>query len=268
MKTQKNNSILNNIKQQQIQPKSVWYFRLREYALWLGITLALVVAGFAGGSLVFQTANYHLLPANIIWWFGFARGLILLIALMSAIFMILKTGRGYKRTWFHYFVLGFIVVGSLAAGLLSSRISGSIESWMGQIGVSRRAMVHWSMPEQTGLLAGELYEIDDNGYALVTDLENSIHIVDIAGLPTEDVEILLASLRVRMVGYEYQEIFYPCVIAPWRLRLAAPENHPDYGRIVDGNRLFADLPDSYDYFHDFYERKSEIVRMYNCHSEG
>ena len=133
---------------------------------------------------------------------------------------------------------------------------------MGSAGTLRQGKDYWSQPAKTGLLAGELIEITDQGYMMFEALDGSIHILDIAKI--EKNTIFVDFLRVRMVGYESNGIYYPCVVAPWEVKKGRPEKRSDYGKLRDGNIQFSRQDISQENFRKTFERKSEIVRINRC----
>lgn len=262
-----NNKILEKIQQEQIQPKPKWQFTLKEIALWVGTGISLVLASVAAGSFIFQSVNAPLVPPHLFLWFGLIRIAVIILFIILAIYQIVRIARGYKRTKQIYLIIGLIIIGIIGSVFFASRISGNIERGIGRGGLVTQAIDYWSQPHEGGLLAGELIEVTNDGYLLIQGLDDSTHIVDARFIETKDHEIFIDFLRVKMVGYEDEGIFYPCAVEPWEIRRAGGERHPEYQGLIDGNQRFNDIQKSYEGFRKIFERKNDIIRTKICQED-
>jgi hypothetical protein len=257
-----NKKILEQIQDQKIQPTSKWNFKLREMLLWIGIGISLLLASFSVGSFIFQSVNSLLLPPHLHVWFAGIRIFLIILFITLAVFQILRTRKGYKRKYSLYLFIGFLLIGISGSVFFATRTTGIIERSLGSAGLIERGNNYWSEPETTGLLAGELIEITNEGYLLCEALDESLHVLDIISIDNKD--IFIDFLRVQMVGYEQDGVYYPCSVQPWRVRLAGPERDTEYGVLENGNIEFRKQNTLRNNFIKTFERKSEIIRTNSC----
>lgn len=264
MKTETNKKILAKIQQENIQPKSPWYFRAKEFFLWVGTVLFLVIAAFTLGSFIYQSANAVLLPPHLFIVFSAARILLIFVSLIFVIYQIRRTKKAYKKTKHFYLGISIIIITLLGSLIFSSRLAGRFEEKIGRVGVTQNVKNYWSTPKTAGLLAGELSYINTDGYMIINDFQDREHIVDARYVPEHEQDVFIRALRVKMVGYERENIFYPCSIAPWKLRRAPKKFIYNYGSSHDGNIIFDNNPKRYLEFEKTFERKNEIIRNNRC----
>ncbi|MFT6361510.1 MAG: hypothetical protein ACJAV6_000625 [Candidatus Paceibacteria bacterium] len=263
MKNSLHNKILENIQKNNVKQKPRWQFVFKESLLWIGTGLSLALASFAAGSFIFQSANTMILPPSLQVWLGIIRILLIALFIILATYQVMRIGRGYKRTKRIYAVVGLLLIMIIGSLLFASRISGNIERGIGPQGLIQRAQNYWSNPVETGLLAGELIEITEEGYLLFDSLDGGTHIID-AQFISEQEELFVDFLRVKMVGYENTAIFYPCSLAPWEVHRSGQERHLEYDGLRDGNIRFGDNKELQNDFNNYFERKEEIVRTNQC----
>ena len=264
MKNSLHNKILENIQKENLQPKPRWQFVLREIVLWVGTILSLLLASLALGSFIFQSANAVILPPHIQIWFGAIRISAILIFVVLAMYQIVRIGQGYKRTKQMYVIIGFVIIGIIGSLFFASRITGRIEGTIGSTGLIEQAQHYWSEPNETGLLAGELIEISDDGFIIFESLDAKIHIVDAQYIESAEQNLFIEFLRVKMIGFEEGGIFYPCTIAPWEVRRSGFESHKEYGKVRDGNVRFTKEQEVNNLFNGYLERKNDIIRTNQC----
>lgn len=264
MKTETNKKILAKIQQENIQPKSPWYFRAKEFFLWVGTILFLVIAAFTLGSFIYQSANAVLLPPHLFIVFSAARILLIFVSLIFVIYQIRRTKKAYKKTKHFYLGISIIIITLLGSLIFSSRLAGRFEEKIGRVGITQNVKNYWSTPKTAGLLAGELSYINTDGYMIINDFQDREHIVDARYVPEHEQDVFIRALRVKMVGYERENIFYPCSIAPWKLRRAPKKFIYNYGSSHDGNIIFDNNPKRYLEFEKTFERKNEIIRNNRC----
>lgn len=257
-----NKKILQQIDGQDLKPKSGFYFRLREIVLWIGTIISLLLAGILMGSFVFQVSNTMILPPQIGIVFAVVRIVLIILALLFALAQILNTEKGYKRTKKLYIILGIFCAISIGSVLFFTNISGHLESRIGQGGIINQSKSYWTQPE-SGLLAGELQEITNEGYLIIEGFDGGYHVVDGQYIPEQEQDILIDFLRVRMVGFEKGEIFYPCSVMPWELK-GAPKKRKDDHLLYQDNIQFSQAKRPHNMFKKIFERKSEIVRTNKC----
>lgn len=259
-----NKKIFQQINKENIQPKSRWQFVIREILLWLGTTLSLLLASMSAGSFIFQSANFMLVPPGTKILFGAIRIAVIILFIIFAVYQVQRIGRGYKRKRQVYTITGLVIIGIIGSLFFASRISGRIEQEIGPQGLIQQAERHWSDPKTIGLLAGELSEITNDGYLLIESLDGGIHVIDSQHIHIDEQKIFVEFLRVKMVGYEEGNIFYPCSVAPWEVRLGGKEKHSEYKGIRDGNMKFSKEENHINSFQDYFERKDDIVRTNQC----
>lgn len=257
-----NKKILETIESQNIQPRSKQRFKIREIILWVGIGISLVLASMSVGSFIFQSVNNLLLPPNLHILFAGIRIILIVLFLALAIFQILRTDKGYRRRNSIYLLIGTLIITIIGFFFFITQATSVIESALGRGGVLKQGKEYWSQPEKTGLLAGEMVEITDQGYVVFEALDQSVHVLDIVEI--EKSTILIDFLRVQMVGYEDNGIYYPCVVVPWKVTKGRPEKRLEYGSLRDGNIAFSRENISINHFKQIFERKSEIIRNKSC----
>jgi hypothetical protein len=264
MKHSMNNKILQKIQNENIQPKPKWQFIVKEFLLWIGIFVSLLLASLSAGSMLFNTINANLIPLHLFFWFSGLRILLVGLFVVLAIYQIMNAEQGYKRTRQTYLFIILIVIGLIGSTLFGSRLSGQIERGIGFPGIVTQANEYWSDPEINGLLAGELQEITNNGLLLFNSLDDGIHIIDAQFIREDDANLFIESLRVKMVGYQDSGIFYPCAVAPWKLKRGGFEKHSEYKNLRDGNINFVKDRGLGSNFNKTFERKNEILRTNSC----
>jgi len=257
-----NKKILEHIDAQDLKPTSKTYFQAKEVVLWLGVMIALLLAGILAGSFGIQISNTMVLPPILDLIFGLVRIGLILLVLLFALVQILNTEKGYKRTKKLYMSIGIFCAVGIGSLLFFTNISGNIEPRIGQSGIINQSKDHWTQPE-SGLLAAELQEITDDGYLIMKDFNNNYHIVDTENLPEDKQDLFIDFLRVRMIGFEDGDIFYPCSVAPWELR-GSPRQTKDGYILQRDNVQFSKGRRSHEVFKNIFERKSEIVRTNKC----
>jgi hypothetical protein len=257
-----NKKILSRIESTAAEPKPSYYFSLREWLLHLGVIVSVVLAAILMGSLVFQFSNTMVLPPKISWLFGFTRLMLIILALVFAVYQIVLTEKGYKQRKRFYVLLSIFTVAILGSLLFFTNLSGDIENRVGTSGFIAQSREYWTQPE-SGVLAAELQEITNDGYLLMNDFNNQVHVVDIQYIDENMQDLFIDFLRVRMVGYENGNIFYPCAVAPWELH-GAPKKEKNGYFLQKDNIQFSQSKRNHDSFKNIFERKNEIMRNNRC----
>jgi len=263
MNTPLNKKILENIQEQNLEPKSLHYFFAKEILLWIGTFLALVLGGISAGSFIFQIYNASFVPPHLIIIFTLTRIIIIIISLSIALYQIIHTKKGYKRTRKKYIIFILFIVTCIGSLLFFTNISGVVENRIGNAGLIRQSRDYWSQPEQ-GLLSGQLDYINADGYYLVRNFKDELHRVDVRNIDVQQQNIFTDFPRVRIVGYEQDSIFYPCAVAPWEIRGATREKNPRSRNINKGTREPLNQKRNHINFTKTFERKNEIVRTNRC----
>lgn len=254
--------ILERIESENLEPRPKFIFTLREVILWVGIGISAFLASVSVGSFIFQSINTILLPPHLHVFFGLIRIGLIILFIVLIVFQVVHTEKGYKRKNTAYVAFGSIIIGIVGYIFFSTQFTGIIEQRIGGLGSIQQGKTYWSEPHKTGLLAGEMIEITDSGYVLFEALDNSTHVLDARNI--NNPEIFIDFLRVKMVGYEVDGIYYPCKVSSWRLRQAGPEKRLEYGDVQNGNISFGKENHSGKLFKNFLERKAEIVRTNKC----
>lgn len=258
-----NKKILTEIQSRGLRPKPRRYFRYIQLLLWVGTIVSFVLGGISIGSFIFQISNPLLIPLELSLLFAVLRIGIILVSLFIGVYQVVHIDKGYKRTKKFYIGIGLFILAIFGSFLFLGNFSGSLEKTFGQQGIINRSTKHWVQPEK-GLLAAELNGVSSEGYLLVTALDQSLHVVDPVYLSEQEQDIFIDFLRVRMVGYQQDEIFYPCAVSPWKIRGLGSETHPYYEKIHKGNKQFSESKRSPKDFKKVFERKTEIIRNNKC----
>lgn len=263
MNTPINKKILHAIDNQELSPKPIYYFTLKETALWIGTVCSFVLGGISLGSFIFQIFNIGIIPIHISFISIIIRILIILISISFAIYQILNTKKGYKRTRRKYIIIGFFIISIVGSLLFFTNISGKVEGRIGNVGLVTQSKAYWTQAKQ-GTLAGELIEINTDGYLIVNDFQDNPHIVDAENITKNNQDIFIDFLRVRMVGYERNGIFYPCAVAPWELKGLGKQKISEQETLIDGNIKYSQGKRINGKFKEYFERKDDIVRTNSC----
>lgn len=264
MKKTLQNKIAEKIKEDNMKPTSRYHFLLKEVSLWTGTILALILASLSTGSIIFSSFNGQLMSPQLLIWFSILRITLIILFVILAVHQIVNSVQGYKRRKRSYLLIGLVLIGIFGSFTFESRLSGFFERNIGSAGLTEQVNRYWSDPINQGLLAGELKEVTNDGLLLLSALDGTIHIIDAQNIEPENQSLFIESLRVKMVGYENSGIFYPCSVAPWKLRGAGRESHPEYGNVLDGNINFAGQRSININFKKTFERKNSIIRTNSC----
>ena len=258
-----NKKILENIREHKLEPKSSYYFLSKEILLWIGTFLALILGSISVGSFIFQIYNASLVPPPMIIIFTLIRIILIIISLSIALYQILHTKKGYKRTQKKYIILVSFIITCIGSVLFFSNISGVVEERIGNAGLIRQSRNHWAQPNK-GLLSGQFNQINNNGYNTIRDFKNELYLVDVQNIDIEELHRVKDFPRVRMVGYQKDNIFYPCAITPWEIRGTIREKNSRFNSLNKKDTTSLNQKINKDNFIKTLEKKNEIIRTHRC----
>lgn len=218
--------VLQTIRGNNMQPKSVLFFALKHIGIWFLWTLTVFVGACMFSAFLFRTLNSGFEYAGLITssYFHFALSsfpflwvFLIIVSMVVAHFKFRSTERGYGTSWgkialinvslslfigIILFFFGFGYVGEKSA----LRLMGTT--------VERAYLAKWNDVEN-GRIVGLVSIIDDDTLSL-KDTRGTGYIVDISGLGIVKIPI---NIPVRLIGILTDDgTFYACHILPVRFR--------------------------------------------------
>ncbi|MDD5731841.1 MAG: hypothetical protein PHU42_03040 [Patescibacteria group bacterium] len=224
-------NILKKIKQQDVHPIPRWKFLLKNYGIWVIFSLVVLLGGLAVSVVIFMLTDrdwtiyrylnksfweYLLISIPYFWFF------LISIFLVFAWYDIKKTKTGYRYS--------FTKIGAIS--ILSSIILGILFFYAG-LGVRidkifadnlpyYQNIHHYSRPgvwqnPQSGLLVGEVEDIQGDGSFHIRDLENTNWLINCLNCIWSGGLVGEPGMLVRLVGQEMGDhIFQVSEIRPWK----------------------------------------------------
>jgi hypothetical protein len=164
--------ILKKIEQEDIAPKPVWHFWVREVVLWGMIALSIVVGGIAGATSWFRLTQsdlpFHIAAVGkkfsaVLIVLPYAWMLLLAIVLWLAYVQLKHTRHGYRmRLW----VIALMCIGgsvAFAAGFHQVDMGRKVDDGLRHVKVYNAAFdrerAFWNQPEE-GRLIGKIQSIE------------------------------------------------------------------------------------------------------------
>lgn len=226
-------SILEKIEKKKIQPKTKRYFAFRNAIVWLMTGVALLITGFLCSAVFVMVSNGRLVSAATFLAFVLVAVLLLVLSLYLGYRQFIQIKKSH-RAKLRYVLLGSLIVlfvlGSLFAhGRAYSRIDRIIGEHVPVLSIQNRIDGQWSEPEGRGKLAVEVLYIDDEGYVYGEDFRKKLHVIDPLLLSDGQRQVFVDHLRVRMIGFPENGIFYPDMVTPWQFQFEERTEHPEYG---------------------------------------
>jgi len=224
-------SVLSQIKNQKIQPKSEYYFWFRNIFLGL-MGLIFFSLGVIASGIIFHFLN-HLEFAEFIWrgprqlmkllWFGVPFLWIFLAAslLLACSFLLKEMKKGYKLRF--AFLLAIILIPQVVAGALleQSDLGERIDQAMANriaFHQTRKARHEklWSLPDE-GFLGGTIVEVQNNEILLLDDFSQKRWWVSFSRSQTHPRLKLETGKRIKILGQKTSaQEFVAEKLLPWR----------------------------------------------------
>ena len=148
----------------------------------------------------------------------------------------------YKYNTHYIFIAFLVLVSALGIIFAQFRTYAYLDSMLSEkapyFSIHNYIHKEWSHPE-LGMLAGEVIGIQNNGYVSLQGFDSRIYTLDPIFLNHEDRLLFVNHLRVKLIGYEDENIFYPHSVYPWMLKNTITKEHKYLDKhIVDGNINF------------------------------
>lgn len=239
-------SILEKIEKEKIKPRSKLYFFVKNMVSWLFTLAGLFIAGTFSAGIIVYLSNRSIVPGAFFAIVIFVLLVFLGLMLYTSYLLFMRVKRSHRARLRHVLLLGLLSVFILGFFVAHSRIYSRIDQAVKNrsLGVSLQERIEkaWSHPERNGQLAVEVLHIDDDGYVYGEGFNKSLHMIDPLLLSDTERDLFVSHLRIHMVGFKEDGIFYPDHVQPWRFRYQQDEYHPDYNLPVHkGNIDFGSL---------------------------
>lgn len=226
-------TVLAKIKDEHIEPKASWHFRLKNIGMWVGGIGAMLVGGSALSALFFGVRNaewdaYGATHGTFIGFFFTTLPYLWILLGIVFVFLAYEGIRHTKRGYRHR--VAVLVVGSLfissfiGMGLYTVGVGYAFDSAAGRLpfhkGTLEQKIERWVQPER-GLLAGTI-EQDEGAYVL-TAFDESVWNITYERLTPRDEVVLNHFDDVRLIGIaESDSTFFVCRVLPWEVRGVRP----------------------------------------------
>ena len=235
--------ILETIKKENIKPRSKLYFWVKNILHLMATVIATLFSAFFISTAFFLISNQITIrPKGFVIFF--AVGLIFIVItffLAYKQFILIKKIYKYNT---HYVLVAFLsLVCALGFVFAQFRTYAYIDTMISEkipyLSVHDYMHKQWSQPE-LGMLAGEVVGVSDNGYILLQGFDNTIYTIDPVFLEDEERLLFINHLRVKLIGYEEEDFFYPHSIYPWLVKNTIIKRHKYLDRpIINGNIDFS-----------------------------
>jgi hypothetical protein len=225
--------IINKIKEEKIQPRSVWYFLARDYSLWSLVFVSVVLAGFSFAPIIFIIQNLELgyikhISNNI---YLFILSILpypsIILCLLTTYLSTLaweRTAKGYKFDGKKVFTVSFLI--SLILGIflnLSWNLGKLVDDDFRQASFGnyrsfeQKRNEFWFKPAE-GRILGNIKNISTSSFELSNEQNNFAKEINFDDTVIGKENIIVEN-NVRVVGFEEEatdspKIFIACIIFP------------------------------------------------------
>jgi len=212
------NKILEKIKKEHIKPKPRWEFLLKNYAIWIIFTSAVIIGSLATAVVIFMATHYnYVVTENFLteiliklpyFWF-----IILIVFILIAIYNLKHTKKGYK---YNIFLIIFLsIISSLIIGSIIYAFEGGeqledifyrrVPFYQKIMQYRGKMLLH---PEQ-GVIPGVIIEINGDDI-IVQDFRGTVWNI------TTSTEQLIIGQRIHLIGEMINELEFEIKkIEPW-----------------------------------------------------
>lgn len=220
------NKILDNLEKKDLQPRSKYYFYLRESGV---VFLSFVNFFFSG--LVISLLYYLFINRNLLISVHLVFvSLFFVIVCFGLLFltwkMFQKIKNMYRKTYVVTFLLALFFTISLSFFNFSSGVHVFFDTQLNKffpvLSLEKNIKKSWSH-EEKGYLAGEIIGIDSDGMVYLQSFNGKIHFLDPELLSSKQRKVLVRYLRIKAFGFLKDDIFYPLDLESWSL-----EGKPNY----------------------------------------
>jgi len=227
--TKLTDSIINQIKEEKIKPRSKWYYRARYGGFWGLFTIMLILGALSFAVMLFavQHTDFEVLDyvdngglTQLLTLMPFVWVLLVGIAVGLGVWGLKHTKRGYRLALLLIFggnILGSMLLGTLVYGAGGGEIIEEIveEKVPAYQSVREKHERFWGNPEKTGRLAGIVQSInEENEVVTVEGPRGRTWEIPINRLKHFDIKIEVGQ-PIKMRGtQEGQRGFMPEVLKP------------------------------------------------------
>lgn len=214
--------ILDKIKQENIKPKSKWYFIAKHAALWIpgiivtgigavavaGEIFAATHAGWEYREFIYRSDYDFILGTIPIIW------VILFVAFASLIVKALRTTHsGYRFSSKN--ILAGSAITSIILGVCIYLLDDSLHAnSIIRYPVHKREQGVWFTPSM-GRLAGSIEDKTEDSL-IIRDRDNVLWTIDMTGFGTSSFPFIEEGESIRIIGTSTDEnIFIACAVFPW-----------------------------------------------------
>jgi len=232
--------VFKKIKDNNIKPKSRWYFVTKNYFIWSIFVISIILGSFAFSMVIFIIKQ---LDWDIYHYIGdsFLKTVFISLPYLWLIFLILFIGvayynfihtkRGYRFKFISILLISLIISITLGTGLYFNGFSERLENiFSGKIPYYNRLVYscqeQWMQPER-GLLAGTIIEmgLPENSFIL-RDLENNRWKIETSKVIWKGKLTPTTNLKIKLIGKLIDDNnFVAMEIRPWE---------PGRGRFMKG----------------------------------
>lgn len=221
------NKILNKLKEENIQPKSVWYFIIKDYSLWSLVFVSIILAAICISPIIFIFQNLELGYAKHINGNAFVFTLIMLpyawmilcgVTTIFAMFAWEKTKHGYKFDGKYILVSSFLA--SLILGIVFNQWSFGrfIDDEAGFVShgnyksFAERRDENWFKPDE-GRLVGIVKDVSTSSFTITNSKNNYIQVI-VFDQSVPGSEFVDSLNKVRVIGFTDNGTFIACSVFP------------------------------------------------------
>lgn len=221
--------IIEQIKNQGIEPRPRWHFLLKKWVLWLLAIIATLSGGVAVSVIIFVFIDYDA-SARIYLQESIFEDLLRTVPyiwIITLVLLISITQYAVRQTKFGYRyhtvrVAAVVVVASTILGLLLSvlEVGERVQDFLAnQVPyydqLSSSSKDDWSLPEK-GLLGGTVTALSGDEDLMLTDFQGKEWLIDRGNLDSSYNSILVPGSIVKMVGTQEAATEFRAIKAfPW-----------------------------------------------------
>jgi hypothetical protein len=221
--------ILQKIKEENLKPKSVWYFLARDYSLWSLVLVSILLAAFCFAPLLFIFQNFEFgfikhLTGNFYTFILWALPYPWIILCGTTTYFAKKawenTKNGYKFDGRYIVLYSFFISLALGAGLNQYNLGRMIDEGVQSGGLpfyksmEARRQENWFDPDN-GRFIGVVKNVSTTSFTLNNE-KNSFSETIIFDEDVPGIEFIDSSNTIRVIGYREatDTSFFACAIFP------------------------------------------------------